>query len=578
MLISAAIGAIFWAQAFYESIKNYQSPLVDTELLPQVSPLPKMGNVVVVLVGGLGYDALESLNLPAFQQLAQVGANAVIQSSAPSYSQIAQITLVTGASPETNGAPLFDKSLEDLSPIEIDTIFTRARQSQHKTAILGPAHWRRLIPGNYLDETFFVDTSGPEADQAIVEAALPILKDNNTGLVFIHLTQLDFAAKHQGGPSGNAYRLAAGNIDAYLSQISRATDTNRGALIILGDHGYTASGGYGGTELEIVRQPLVIVGQNIIPGSYSDVSHIDIAPTISALLGAVPPTATQGRILFEMLRLNEQNQTIAQLTLTQQRIALAQAYLTKIKNPTTSLPDTLSTDLARAQTAFAQNNISGAFQLARLTQEAADSQMIITRYNRIRSEQVSRLLVVGAILSIWFIVMWRQRGPYLGLIIVAAIATIGLYHTLYRIQGYSYSISDLNNFAELPFDIARRTAVSMLAGGGLILILLMLVNEENWVTLLAAGYGFGVLVTFVFALPLFWAFWQNGFIITWYLPAVNPVFWQITAFFEVMIAAILGFLLPWPIMFLNLLVNLVRHRLDETTPRPEPDALPGLHL
>jgi hypothetical protein len=153
-----------------------------------------------------------------------------------------------------------------------------------------------------------------------------------------------------------------------------------------------------------------------------------------------------------------------------------------------------------------------------------------------------------------------------------------LYHTLYQLQGYSFSISSLNDFSALPFDIARRTAVSMLAGGGLMLIFLMLTNEKNWVTLLGTGYGFSLLVTVVFTLPLSWAFWQNGFIVDWSLPAVQPVFWQITGLFEVMIAAILGLLLPWPIMFLNLFVNLVRHHLDETQPRPEPDALPGLHL
>jgi hypothetical protein len=577
-LICIIVGTTLWTQAFYESVENYRSPLRQADLLPQSTTLPKTAKVVIVLISGLGYDAVQELDLPVLGQLAQTGATALIQSLPPTYSQTARATLITGAPPETNGAPPIDQPLEDLSLIESDTVFARAHENQLKTALLGAADWQRLIPRNHLDETFFVNVPGPEADQAILEAALPILKKNNIDLVLIHFTQLDFAARYQGGLSSSAYRLAAGRINVYLEQISRAVDLGGGVLVILSDHGHIPSGGHGGAEIDVIRQPLVMIGKDIVPGSYSDISQTDIAPTISTLLGAAPPSAAQGRILFEMLRLNEHDQAIAQLILAQQRITLAKAYLTGIQGPSATLPEALFADLEQAQATFTQKNIGGAFQLALLAQEGADAQMGIARHSRIQTGQWPRLLGTMFIMSGWFMVMWRRRGFHAGLIVIATLVTIGLYHTLYQLQGYSFSISSLNDFSALPFDIARRTAVSMLAGGGLMLIFLMLTNEKNWVTLLGTGYGFSLLVTFVFALPLSWAFWQNGFIIDWYLPAVQPVFWQITGLFEVMIAAILGLLLPWPIMFLNLFVNLVRHHLDETQPRPEPDALPGLHL
>jgi hypothetical protein len=80
------------------------------------------------------------------------------------------------------------------------------------------------------------------------------------------------------------------------------------------------------------------------------------------------------------------------------------------------------------------------------------------------------------------------------------------------------------------------------------------------------------------AVPLFWAFWQNGLIISWRLPAIVPAFWQITGLLEVMTAAILSLILPWPIMALSLFVIWVRRRLDESRARAKSDALPGLHL
>jgi hypothetical protein len=578
ILLCIIAGMTIWIQAFYESVKTYQSPLQELELPAQPSILPKTARIVIVLISGLGYEASQALNLPVFAQLTQTGASTAIQSDPPTYSQTSRLTLVTGAPADVNGAPPMDQPLENLSPTSIDTIFARVHEAHLQTALLGRDDWQYLIPANDLDNTFFVNAAGPDADQVILQAALPLIKNSQVDLVFIQFTGLEFAAKRPGGLSSDGYQAAVSNIDSYLGQISRAVDFNETVLMVLGDHGYTESGGQGGDEIEIVRQPLVIIGKNIIPGSYTDIRQLDIAPTISTILGTPPPKSAYGRILFEMLSLNEQSRTGAQLTLAQQRIALAAAYITQIKGSDVSLPESLLADLAQAEKTFTQNNLGGAFQLALLTQENADSQIAAAKYGQIQTEQWSRLIIVILVTSIWFMIMWRRRGRHASLIVVATIITLGLYHTLFQLQGYSYSISSFNNFAQLPFDIARRSVVSLLAGGALVLIFLMLVDEKNWITLLGTGYGFSLFVTFIFALPLFWAFWQNGFTVKWYLPAVVPVFWQIVGLLEVMMAAIVGLLLPWPIMLLNLFVNWVRRHLSDSPSRSEQDALPGLHL
>ncbi len=578
VLVSIIIGAALWIRVFYASIQNYRSPFREADLSAQPFTTPKTAKVVMVLISGLGYDDSLALELPVLEQLKRAGATAAVQSIPPTYSQTAWGTLITGAPPDTNDAPPIDKPPEELHLLEIDTIFARAHEAKLQTALLGLADWRRLIPRNQLDYTFFVDEPGPKADQAIIEASLSLIENDNTDLVLIHFTQVDFAGQYQGGSSSEAYRQAAHTVNAYLGQISKVMDLGHSVLVVLADHGHIARGGHGGDEVEIIWQPLVMMGQGIISGNYSDVYQTDIAPTISTMLGLAPPTAAQGRILFEMLQLTESDQAIAQLVLARQRVALAEVYLTHIQDPQATLPEVLSADLAQMQASFANNNISGALQLALLAQEEADAQIAIARNSRLKAEQWPRLVIALLVILIWFTTMWRRRGFYAGSIVIAAIMTIILYHVLYRLQGYSYSLSSLENFSELPFDITRRMTVSLLVGGGLVLIFLMLVNEAEWLTLLGTGYGFGVLVTFIFALPLCWAYWQNGVMATWRLPAVVPAFWQITSLFEVTIAASLGLLLPWPIMGLNLLVNLVRRRFSKARPQTESDTLPGLHL
>lgn len=63
----------------------------------------------------------------------------------------------------------------------------------------------------------------------------------------------------------------------------------------------TPSGRHGATTE--LRVPLVLAGAGVVPGARpKHPRHIDIAPTISALLGYAPPSGSEGRALRESLR------------------------------------------------------------------------------------------------------------------------------------------------------------------------------------------------------------------------------------------------------------------------------------
>ena len=575
ILIGLGSGSWLWVQAFYKSVQNYQPPLSQNVQLLDTAVLPQTSNVVIVLLSGLGNEAFEALELPNLEQLAQTGASGAIQSLPPTYSQSARMTLVSGAWPELNGVAPIDQSTQTLAVALTPSIFAMAHQAQLRTALVGLADWRELVPREHLDETFFVDSSGIEADQTILNLTLPLLKDDQMDLILIQFTSLDFVADQLGGTS-ETYRTAALRLDDYIGQISRAMNLGTSTLIILGDHGHLSSGGHGGTEIEVIQQPIVINGQGITPGQYSLISQTDIAPTVTALLGLAAPPISQGRILFEMLDLSLEEQALAQMALARQRIDLAQVYLTNVVSPEAVLPDILLIDLEQAATTFSQNNINGAFQLAGLTQESADAQISIARYNLIQAERWPRLFLVVVIALSWLFIMWRRRNTQAGLILVATLITVALYHILFQLQGYSYSISAFPAFVQLPFDVARRMVVSFLAGGALILVFLMLVDERDWVTLLNTGYGFSILTIFVLSLPLLWAFWQNGIIIRWYFPSPDIVFWQVLSLLEILVAAIIGLVLPWPIMALNVFVNFIRRHLSDNRPEAGRNPLPGL--
>jgi hypothetical protein len=582
VLAGVMIGGTVWLQMFTASVQAYQSPLHDTNLTSLPSSAVRHNKVVIVLISGLGYDTALDLELPVLEQLKQVGVFAAVESSPPTFSQTAWATLLSGASPETNDAPPIDIPRENLRLLQVDTLFARAHAAQLKTALLGSAEWRRLIPRNQLDYAFFANESGPEGERDIVEAALSLIADENIELMLIHFDQLNLAGRLQGGPNSPAYQAVAIQIDAYLGQIRNALDLNQTTLVVVSDHGQIGSGGFGGAEPDVIWQPLVMVGGNTVSGSYSDIHQTDIAPTLAALMGIPSPGAAQGRILYEMLQLDKEEQAAAQILLAQQRVALAQAYARQIQGEEVNLPNSMGEGLLQAQTAFDRQNLGGAFELALLTQQVADEHMAAVRYGGIWSARWPRLIFAGFVLVFGLVILWRRRGPHAGSVLVAAAATIILYHALYQLQGNSYSVSSLHalGFAELVIETSRRVAVSLLAGGGLMLIFFMLTDEKNWLTLLGTGYGFCVLVTFAFVALFFWGYWQNGWQVTWHLPDIEAVFWQITGALEAVSAAALGLVLPWPIMGLSLLVNLTRQRLSQAQTRGTSgsNSLPGLRL
>ncbi len=570
ILSNVIVAATLWGQLSYQAIQEYRSPLRGVQLWPQAKTIPKTSKVVLVLISGLGNETATALELPFFERLKQAGATMAVESTPPTYSQTSWATIISGAFPEMNDAPPIDKPTPELYPLEIDTLFARAHEAQLHTALLGSTVWASLIPPQHLDYTLFADD--PTADEIAVETAISMIENKSYDFLLLHLNQL---AQTTGAPTDPAYQQAAKQIDTYLEKINQTMDLGHSVLIVTSDHGYLADGGYGGAEEELIWQPLIMIGEKVIPGEYSDIRQIDLAPTLAVLLGVTVPTTAQGRVLFETLRLTDHERATTQLLIARQRVALAEAYTSVISGQYIPMPPSFAMEVGRAEASLQNKNLNGAFEQAHLIEKQADEYMLITKTELLGRARLWRALVAVMVFIAWAMATWKLRGGHASALIFSTIAVVALYHALYQLQGYSYSISSFKNFTELPLEVSRRTAVSMLTGGALLMIILLFSDEGNWSTLLEVGYQFGMMVTFTFALPLFWTFWQNGLLPRWYLPDVLSAFWQMTALVEVAVAAILGLLIPWPIMSLSVFVTLVRHRLSETESKT---AVSGLHF
>ncbi len=196
-------------------------------------------------------------------------------------------------------------------PITQETIFSISKAANLTTAISAYYWFEELVPQEQVDLSFYTPGEDSEADRAVVDAALPWLKDSSINLLLIHLDQIDYAGHYEGGGVSIGWDEAASRSDQLLAELAATIDLSTTTLLVFSDHGHIDAGGHGGHDEITLQEPFVAAGLGIIPGKYDDIQMVDLAPTIAILLGTSLPSSSEGKPLVDMLALtDEQRQTI----------------------------------------------------------------------------------------------------------------------------------------------------------------------------------------------------------------------------------------------------------------------------
>ncbi len=343
LLLGVAAGAYFWATGMIASNFNYRSPLRDSpppagETLGE----PSTNRVVIVLIDALRYDtSLNTEIMPTLNGLREIGASARMHSRPPSFSEPGYTTLLTGAWPEINDGPVFNLDYEDIPTFTQEDLFTLAHRAGWTTAISGYYWFEKLVPQSSVDLSFYTPGEDHAADVEVMAAAIPWLQHNEARFVLIHLDQVDYAGHHEGGAVSPAWDAAAGRVDVMLAQIIETLDLSTDTLVVLSDHGQIDAGGHGGQDPVVLVEPFVLVGSGINPGVYGDIQMVDVAPTLSALMGLSLPATTQGQVLVEMILLPDSTLSILGKATQAQQSELLNRYAAAIgsKSIPANLPD-----------------------------------------------------------------------------------------------------------------------------------------------------------------------------------------------------------------------------------------------
>jgi hypothetical protein len=362
LLVLGAIGAVqaglaggrfmFDLEQDHPALSNAAPVLAD----PHTPRLAR--RVFVVIVDGLRLD--KSYELPFLDDVRRKGVDSEASSHYPTWSRPNYVSILTGVPPSASGV----RTNHHGTPVALDSLMDRAHAAGLHTAmatdydVLPRLFLRpRRARGEFVkepDRPLEIDPS--DVDGALdQEAALAIqapdanlespfddaryapwpggfseagdaLAGGDDELVVMLLGAVD-AAGHAHGGDSEEYRAAAAIADHALARALARIDLSQDAVIITADHGHTGRGGHGGVEPEVMYVPLIAAGAGIKEGATTnDARLIDIAPTVSALLGMPAPGHGLGRTLVEILDLDAQGANARKLA-DQQRMTVTGAIV-----------------------------------------------------------------------------------------------------------------------------------------------------------------------------------------------------------------------------------------------------------
>ncbi len=517
-----AVGAFIWATGLIDSVYAYRSPLHDNPPTPgkPVGP-PLTRSVVFVLVDALRLDtSLKPDIMPFLNELRSQGAWAVMHSRPPSYSDPSYSVLLTGAWPDLSDGPTFNVPYEETPTLTQDNIFLAAKRNGLNTALSGYYWFEKLVPQQAVDVSFYTPGEDQAADRQVVDAALPWLEGSEHNLVLIHLDQVDYAGHYEGGPRDPRWEAAARRADDMIREIASQLDLSRDTLFVASDHGQIDQGGHGGHEPVLLLEPFVLVGAGVIPGEYGDVNMVDVAPTLSVLVGANIPAATQGHVLEEMLTLSEVHKNALPSVTYDQQKQLLEAYQRAIGVEIEQAPP--------MKTSAGQ--VVDDFQAA----------LEATRWDRLRSERLGRAVLASALFLLPLVFLIWKRGKDIAFMLVGALFYHVLFHFRYAtLDRLPYSLSWVDSQEALIQYIGVTAAIAL----GLVWSMIWLALKA-WLRKpqQAAEFGLGLTLTVIYSLslPPLWSFVLNGAFVTWTLPDFPSLYLGFISVLQILVVAVLG--------------------------------------
>jgi len=259
--------------------------------------------VVLVVVDALRADTFFGDAFAKFRQAHPEAASGVVRTSPVSMSTAGVRSIATGTFPD-----LFDVLHNwDNVASTLPNVPGLARDAGRQTAIFGDSIWRDLFPkGFVIAETelnlpriiFYLRAETIVDEIRVKRLADRLRKQPPPDFLVLHLVGLDHAG-HRRGVKSAGYADVARETVAHIEKIVGLLPADT-TVLLTSDHGATDSGGHGGASEAETTAPLFAFGGGIAAGARVNIHQIDLAPTLSCLLGLPFPASSLGRPAVEL--------------------------------------------------------------------------------------------------------------------------------------------------------------------------------------------------------------------------------------------------------------------------------------
>ncbi|CAN5555898.1 hypothetical protein BH24ACT21_BH24ACT21_14820 [soil metagenome] len=260
--------------------------------------------VTVVVIDGCQFDRFHEAEKPYLEKMMSEGtAYESVETTYPARTVVCFSSMFTGALPEKHG---ITSNLVLKLGLKVESIFDSLRRAGKKGRLVGIAHLIDAFGDDVASVTSVAHND--KIDQNLIAAAKRELEDHDPELLVLQLLAVD-----QNGHVRGAY---------YPEYVERIEITDRlieefmqwceehgyldedTAVVLMADHGHGRGIGAHGHLSEGERYvPFVMWGSGIAGGRTVEkpASILDLAPTISYLLGIEPPKGSTGRVLRDAL-------------------------------------------------------------------------------------------------------------------------------------------------------------------------------------------------------------------------------------------------------------------------------------
>jgi hypothetical protein len=266
--------------------------------LPALTP-----RVALVVVDALRADTFFGDAFARFRAAHPVAASGVVRTSPVSMSTAGVRSMATGTFPD-----LFDVLHNwDNVASELPSVPGLARAAGRDSELYGDSIWRELFPrGFVVAETevkvpriiFYLRAETLVDDKRVAKLTERLRKGPPPDFLVLHLVGLDHAG-HRRGVKSAVYADVARRIVGHLQDVVRLLPPDT-TVLLTSDHGATDSGGHGGASDVETTAPLFAFGPGIAAGARVSINQIDLAPTLSCLLGLPFPATSLGRPTVEL--------------------------------------------------------------------------------------------------------------------------------------------------------------------------------------------------------------------------------------------------------------------------------------